>query len=261
MKKNKKNKQGKAIFVILFVICALVFGISAYKLWSYYSENSAAEMEFEQLLPEDIRDADATETGDEKSEYDYMLQFYTRLRSENEDMVGWLRIPGTRISYPVMHTPDDPEFYLRKNFAKEFSMNGTLFVNAICNAELPTDVVTVYGHRMRSLAMFGTLGDFLDPDFFAGHQKVIFDTFVRRNEYHIYGLFSLDVSIPGGFDYYNYSQFVNENEFDYFLNEVQSLLEIQNSDYTPVYGDKLLLLSTCEYTHNDGRLVIVAVRD
>ena len=250
----------KGVFVIAIVICAIVFGVSAYNLISYYSDNRAAEKGFAELLPEEIAGADVVVEGDEKSEYDYMLPHYQSLREDNSDMVGWLRIPGTRISYPVMQTKDSPEFYLRRDFNKEFSMNGCLFVDSKGDVDLPTDVVLVYGHRMRSNAMFGTLGDFLDPEFLDQTYTIIFDTFTERNVYYIYCLFSLDVSVAGSFDYYNYTQFHDRGVYDDFMNGVNAHKEIEKPENTPEYGDKILLLSTCEYTHADGRLIIVAVK-
>ena len=247
--------MNKGLAIVLIVVCAIVFCVSAYKLITYYSADRAAEKEFAQLLPEEVAGP-----SDSVSGYDMMLQYYESLRAENSDMVGWLRIPGTRISYPVMQTPDSPEYYLDKNFKKEYSANGTLFASNISDVDTPSDVVTIYGHRMKTGAMFGSLGDFLDPDFLQENDTVVFDTFTGRNEYKIYCLFSLAVGVAGEFDYYNYRDFATEDMFDMFMSQARALQNVENPSYRPVYGDKILLLSTCEYTHENGRLVAVTVR-
>ncbi len=219
----------------------------------------ASESSFASLLPEEGINY---ETAEEADPYESILPYYESLRARNGDMVGWLRIPGTRISYPVMQTPNSPEYYLDKNFEEEYSASGSLFVSEISDVNLPSDVVTIYGHRMKTGAMFGSLGDFLDLDFLGEHETIIFDTFTERNEYKIYCLFDLDVLVGEGsdFDYYNYNMFDTQERFDTFMSHVRSLMSVENPAYTPMMGDDILLLSTCEYTHEDGRLVLVAVR-
>ena len=250
----------KTIIIILIAVCAIIFGYSAYQLFSYYKTDNEAETAFAGLLPEDIGSPDAAVESGGPFDFEALLPYYEKLREENSDMVGWIRIPGTRVSYPVMQTPNSPEFYLDRDFNKSYSAAGTLFASAYCNVNLPSDVVVIYGHRMKTGAMFGSLGDFLKQDFFAEHQSIIFDTFTERNEYRIYGVFVEAVNVEDEFDYYNYNIFINEEMFNSFMSGVKRHLQIENPAYQPVFGDKILLLSTCEYTHEDGRLIVIAVR-
>ena len=180
----------KGITIVLIVICAAVFCLSAYQLLGYYGANRKAESDFANLLPEDLGGSNAAGV-EGKSAFDTLLPYYQGLRAENDDMVGWLRIPGTRISYPVMQTKNSPEYYLDKNFKKEYTANGSIFASNISDVDLPTDVVILYGHRMKTGAMFGSFGDFLDSEFLLEHDTVIFDTFTGRGEFKIYCLFSL----------------------------------------------------------------------
>ena len=251
----------KAVTIVLIAVCAAVFCYSGYRLLDYYSADKAAEKEFAELLPPEMASADAVdeETG-ELISYDPLIKYYEVLREQNSDMVGWLRLPGTRISYPVMQTPQAPEYYLRRNFAKEYSANGTLFASSISDVDAAEGVVIVYGHRMRSGAMFGTLGDYLDSEFFSSHELVLFDTFAGRGEYKVYCVFSQAVETGNDFEYYNYSAFDDESDFDGFLAQVDAAAQVSNPENAPAYGDRILLLSTCEYTHENGRLIVVAVR-
>jgi len=249
----------KTIIIVLIAVCALIFGISAYQLISYYGADSEAESAFSQLLPEEIAGPDVTTEQGGAFTFEALLPYYEKLREENGDMVGWLRIPGTRVSYPVMQSPNSPEFYLDRNFNKEYSAAGTLFVSDICDVNTPSDIVTIYGHRMKTGAMFGSLGDFLKQDFLNEHQKAIFDTFAGRKEYKIYGVFVEAVNVEGVFEYYNYNNFYDEEMFNGFMAGVRKFLKAENPAFRPVFGDKILLLSTCEYTHEDGRLIVIAV--
>lgn len=251
----------KGLLFVLIAICAIIGGISAYQLVKYYNADRAAEADFAALLPVSEQDAtDSLPFDGDWIDYDYLQTFYRELYGQNSDMIGWLSIPGTRIGYPVMQTPANPEYYLDRNFEKEYSAAGSLFASELSNVELPSDVVIIYGHRMKSGAMFGTLGSYLKPDFLSERQTIIFDTLTERYRYKVYAAFAIDVGAPGGFEYYNYSTFADEAAFNAFMEQVRILACAENPAYRPVYGDKLLLLSTCEYTHEDGRLVIVAVQ-
>ena len=251
----------KVVTIVLIAVCIVVFCISAYQLLGYYIADRAAEKEFAGLLPPEMAGADAVdeETG-RLLGYEPLQRYYEGLRDQNGDMVGWLRLPGTRISYPVMQTKQNPEYYLDRNFSKEYSASGTLFASSISDVDMPSDVVIVYGHRMKSGAMFGTLGDYLDMEFFSSHGSILFDTFSGRGEYKVYCVFSQAVGTGNDFEYYNYSDFVDEADFDGFLVQVQGLAQVLDPENEPAYGDRMLLLSTCEYTHEDGRLIVVAVK-
>jgi len=251
----------KGLTIVLIAVCVVVFGISAYQLIKYYSADKAAENDFGNLLPPDLAGSEVA-ASDEKSAYDLLLPFYRDLREQNDDMVGWLRIPGTRISYPVMQTVYSPEYYLDKNFKREYSASGSLFASSISDVDLPSDVVIIFGHRMKTGAMLGSLGNYLKADFFSEHEKVLFDTFTGRNEYKVYMVFTLAVGpeVENEFEYFNYNMFRDKEAFDSFMARAQALAVIENPANAPSFGDKLLLLSTCEYTHDNGRLVLIAVR-
>ena len=69
------------------------------------------------------------------------------LAAENPDCVGWLTIPDTGIDYPVMHTPEDPEHYLRRDFYGSSANGGTPFLDGRNLAETENQNLIVYGHN------------------------------------------------------------------------------------------------------------------
>ena len=255
--------MNKGLFIVLIAVCLIFGGVSVFQLINYYSADRAAEKDFAALLPPmSFEDNSFSSSDGDWALYDYLYAHYEGLRERNGDMVGWLSIPGTRIGYPVMQTKTSAEYYLSRNFEQEYSAAGSLFASAISDVETPSDVVIVYGHRMKTGAMFGSLGDFLSKDFLLEHETVVFDTFAGRGLYKVYGVFTIDINDEAvGFAYYDYSEFASESEFNKFIEQVGTLAAVENSAYLPVYGDKLLLLSTCEYSHEDGRLVVVAVKE
>ncbi len=90
------------------------------------------------------------------SEGEDVLAKYQELYLQNEDMVGWLSIAGTIINYPVMQSRNNPNFYLKHNFEKEYSDLGTPYVQENCDIA-ESDNLVIYGHHIKGGKMFGAL--------------------------------------------------------------------------------------------------------
>ena len=91
---------------------------------------------------------------------------------ENADMVGWIQIEGTKIDYPVMQTPADPNYYLKHDFEKHYTDYGCPFMQADCDALAPSDNLIIYGHNMKDGSMFADLAKYRSNDFWQNHKTV-----------------------------------------------------------------------------------------
>ena len=87
----------------------------------------------------------------------------TMTSASNPDMVGWIKINGTNINYPVMQTPENPDYYLDHDFYKNQSVYGCPYVQANCDVKTPSDNVIVYAHHMNDGSMFANLELFRIP--------------------------------------------------------------------------------------------------
>lgn len=188
-----------------------------------------------------------------------VLPEYAALYGENSDLVGWLTVGGTPIDYPVTQS-QEPDYYLYRNFRKEDSAHGCLYVRESCDPFTPSDNVTVYGHRMRDGSMFAGLAKYRSESFCRDHPAFRFDTIYERHTYTIFAVFTTTATKDVGFAYHLFENAANEAEFDEFVSTCKSL-SLYDTGITPKHGDRLLCLSTCEYTRPNGRLVIAAVRD
>ena len=189
-----------------------------------------------------------------------ILPEYEPFYELNNDMVGWITIKDTKINYPVMQTPDDPDYYLKRSFYKMESDWGSIYAREVCDINKPSDNITLYGHHMKDASMFAQLTKFQYKDFWQSHQTFTFDTLYERHTYKIWAVFK--ASADYGDDYFGYHRFVDaatEEEFAEFVKNVKDL-DFYDTGITPVYGDKLLTLSTCEYSLDNGRFVVCAVR-
>ncbi len=190
---------------------------------------------------------------------DTVLFEYQALYEMNRDMVGWIEIPGTAINYPVVQTPKQPNFYLRKNFYKEKATCGTIYVREACDVNLPSDNVTLYGHNMRNGTMFADLHKYKSKSFWENNRYVYFDTLHEQHTYEIFSVFLTTADLTKGFTYHIYDTFPTEKDFNAFVSTCKNIDKYETG-IMPVFGDKLLTLSTCDKSIEDGRLVVVCRR-
>lgn len=180
----------------------------------------------------------------------------------NNDLVGWVQIPDTpnNVSYPVLQRPDDPDYYLYRDFYGEDDNAGSIYAEEHADVFGPSDVVTLHGHHMGDGTMFHDLKNFKSKSYFDSHKTVYFDTLYDYREYEVVMVLQCNGSPSNYYPYFAYHAYKNFKTEAGFNNYVNSLREIaiQGEDAELTYGDKLLLLSTCDYgTYPDGRMVVV----
>ena len=96
-----------------------------------------------------------------------ILPKYQDLYAQNSDLVGWLTIDAIGVDYPVMQTPGDNEYYLRRGFDKVYSLAGSLFLDENCRITSPSTANwLIYGHNMSDGSMFGQLDKYAEESFY-----------------------------------------------------------------------------------------------
>lgn len=248
----------KRIYVAGITLCTLMLCISLFQIISHYREGKKHTDDFAQLaeLVEQNEESEEQESGSREGESTLLLH-YRELAGQNSDMMGWLSIEGTGINYPVMHTPDSPDFYLSRNFEKESSNYGVPYLAEDCDPSGNGDNLIIYGHHIKGGRMFGALMDYTKKEFFESHKIIRFDTLEELAEYEIIAVFKTTVYNDTGFPYYLFTSANKEEEFTTYVETCREL-SLYDTGETAVYGDRLLTLSTCEYSAANGRLVVVA---
>lgn len=174
------------------------------------------------------------------------------LQQENDECVGWLYIDGTRVNYPIMHTPDNPEKYLRLNFYEEYSVSGVPFMDGACRL---TDMhIILYGHNMRNDTMFGDVAGYTKHEFRDEHPFIEFETANGCVQYEVFAVAIVDATD----DWY----FTNPaDQPDNYAEKIAYIkaIDLYDTGIVPEYGEKLLTLSTCYGNDEDARLIVVAV--
>lgn len=259
---KQKNFKGNGYLAGL-MISVLLFSISLYQVVSHYAGAKQAEEEFS-LLAESVAQAEESaekepegETEENGEESRSPLQKYEELFRQNNDMAGWIMVEDTPINYPVMYTPDNPNYYLNHSFYKESSAYGVPYIAEQCDPLMPSDNVIIYGHHMNNGSMFSGLLNFEDRDFYEQHKTVRFDTLTETAEYEVFAIFKTTAYDDVGFPYYLFSNAETEEDFTDYIKQCKDL-SLYETGVTAEYGDKLLTLSTCEYSNTNGRFVVVA---
>ena len=172
----------------------------------------------------------------------------------NPDTVGFVRLDDV-LSLPVVQRPNDNEFYLNHSFNLEESFAGTLFLDG-SNLLVPEDnSLIVYGHNMRNGTMFRPLIAYEQLSFLKEHPLLRFDTIYKNRVYAPFAVFTVTAD-EGSARYMNIRQFMfDEESWDEYISDMRAL-SVHNIDIDVEYGDHVLLLVTCEYTHNNGRFVV-----
>ncbi len=254
-----------AVFVGTFIYCAITivnYMVGSNQVSGAYGDLSDLRDQYmtqntepEHTLPQGV----VPTLPDGEKDPQYILPELQELYNQNQDLVGWIKIPGTNVDYPVVQTPSNPNYYLRRGFDKKYSTWGCLYVREKCNVYTPSDNVVIYGHRMRDGTMFAQLLKYKEEEFWKEHQTFSFDTLYERHTYQIIAVFKTSANIGQGFAYHTFNDAKSQEEFDQFIQTVHELAPY-DTGITAQYGDMLLTLSTCDYSLDNGRFVVVAKR-
>lgn len=257
----------KKIHSLILILLIVILAISSYFFIKEIADNKKENDLYEELkeiVQEEQKSTDENQFTDNlknetsnlssKSVKNYDLQSILKI---NSDIIGWIKIDGTNIDYPVMQNED---FYLHRNVYKNYSNSGTPYLAEYCNVKT-SDNLIIYGHHMNNNTMFSNLVNYENYNYYKNHKYIKFytleDNKTIENDYEIVFAFKTVAYSDKGFKYYNYTKFYDENDFNSFVQKCRNY-EFYNTNVKVNYGDKLITLSTCEYSQKNGRMVIIA---
>lgn len=174
------------------------------------------------------------------------------LKAINDDIVGWIKIDGTQVNYPVV-IGDDNDYYLSHAYNGEYLRSGTIFVDYRSSKNAPTDNYNYvfYGHNMANGAMFATVKKFLKEEMF--NEKLIY--YYTLNGVYVYEPFVM-LNTDTSFFYYRIF-FQSDEQYEAFLG---SMVEnsIFKKDVELTADDRIISLSTCNNSRVTGRYCLQA---
>ena len=242
------KKKIKIVDVLLVVLIGILL-FSGYKLIKIKQESDTIETQFEKL--EQIIQTE--ETTDEI--YSTAKEKYQSVYDINNHFIGWIFLPDTALNYPVMQTKDSPEYYLRRDFEGKYSSYGVPFMDYKCTVD-ESDNIIIYGHNMTNGTMFSAVTQYSNKQYWENHRYIGFDTMNGFGTYEvaIHGLIDLKTT---DFNYIADVDFTRKEHFDSYIAQAKQY-QMYDTGVSLEYGDKLLLLSTCQTGNDDGRHIIIA---
>ena len=255
------NKVSKTILMLLIVVLA----ISSYFFIKELVKNKKETDIFDDLQeivenPENttnenqFTDILENEEGNLSYENTYNLENIAKI---NSDIIGWIKIDGTNIDYPIMQNGD---YYLHKDIYKNYSSHGTPYLAPFCNLK-KSDNLIIYGHHMKDNTMFSQLEKYKSYNFYLNHKYIKFFTIedgrTIENTYEVMIAFKTIAYSDEGFRYYSYTDFQNYEDYEEFVENCRNL-EFYYTGVVGTHQDKYITLSTCEYSQKNGRMVVVA---
>ena len=227
-----RNKPALIFFCLLLSAAAVLSGVKIYselrerqkEKKDFSSVAEIAEQPMTEAPAESVTDTE-TETSAEPTEQSVAEHNIQALIAENADCIGWLSVDGTNISYPIMHTPEEPQKYLRCSFYGQYSQSGVPFLDGRCSTDGGN--LIIYGHNMKNGTMFSDLKRYLDNDFLNAHRTVRLET-------------------ADGVFFFTVTEVLKTNTADPWYNRITC------------EDGRRLILSTCHGSVKDGRLLIIA---
>lgn len=240
----------KVLYIILIIALIGIMLISAINIFKNLTEDKKQEKVYSELS-KSISLENQQENNEEQQSEDYSNVFKL-----NTDMVAWLKIEGTNINYPVMQTPQKPDYYINKNFYKQPSSWGTPYMEEECDINSSSNLI-IYGHHINNNKMFGELENYKNKKYYNDHKVIKLITQSGIREYEIVTVFKTTVYEENEFKYYEFINYKTQQQLNTFINQCESKA-FYNTGVNCTEGDKLITLSTCEYSSKNGRLVVVA---
>ena len=264
------NTSMKKLAVVLAVVLILGSTVAACWLVNVWHESDVQKAKITEIRKmavrgtvtdlkgglEPVTEPSAAPQSGAESLGEPILHDFAVLKEKNPDCIGWVFIPGTSIDFPVMQNSD---FYLKHDFDGNYTDYGLPFLDERCSLST-SDNLIIYGHHMNDGSMFSTLLNYADEDYCAAHPEITLETEQGVESYLVAAI----VRAAGSYGPEDWSLFDQINmSVDSFNVLVENLNErrLYDTGRELVFGDRLLTLVTCEYSQNNGRLAVIAVKE
>lgn len=266
--KKKKSKFG-LVGVFLLLLAGLVIGYSMYQIYGIVSEDYANEETINEMqqfvsLAEDgttvtsvVYNPLEPKKGITEELASGLDIDFAGLRAVNPDVIGWIVVPNTDISYPILQGTDN-DYYLKHGPDKADNRAGSIFMDCNCDADFNDRNTIIYGHRMNSGSMFAQLHKFNEEEGFLERTPVIYIYLCdgSRRSYKIFSIHEVDaVSDAPAYQ-------IGFNNNDEFMSWEQKMSSESLRTTQEVCGcsDESITLSTCTHDDASKRFVVQAHR-
>lgn len=252
------SKFSNKVFCISVVTLALIFFITSV---IFISANYISKLHNKSLNKNIVQKYKRNSSRTKSSHYPAgMLPDFYKLYDTNSDIKGWISIPQTVVNYPVVQSTDN-DYYLHNNFNKAADNYGSLFLDYRDNINVQSQNLIIYGHNMKDGQMLTSIVNYQQTDFYKTSSLITFNTIYSHYSWKVFAAFIANADPKDGYVFnYLVTNFSSDNDFNSFVKEVRARSLINTPSVDVVPGDTLLTLSTCYYSSNNARFVVMARR-
>ena len=251
--KRVKTSNKKYILVPLII---LLITLLCYLFYNFYI--NIRDKKLSENLQNGLTNCNSTNEINNDM-HNELIEKVKELQKENEDVKAWIKINDTNINYPVVQANDN-DYYLYRNYKKENSNYGSIFIDSNSNIENPNSNIIMYGHNMKDGSMFKDLLKYADEEYYNNHKYIEFVTNTSSSTYEIIAVFKSRIFYKNEknvFRYYQCTNLNNEQDYNYYVNNCKEL-SLYDTGVNAEYGEQIITLITCEYSSENGRMVVVA---
>lgn len=248
-----KIKKGNLLIGFIQVISIIII-ISLYYIYLWYIDNKKTENILNEIYENaNVSSDNISIDNDLKIEVENID--FNKLINKNPDTIGWIKVLGTDINYPVVQTNNN-DFYLTHSFDKSYNKAGWIFADYINknlkNNELDKNTI-IYGHNRQNNSMFGTLSNVFKEEWLSNKENhyINFSTLNNNMVWEVFSTYTIEKE-----EYYIQSNFSSDEEYISFLNTIKNR-STYKYDVNISKEDKILTLSTCTNV-GEGRTVLHA---
>lgn len=270
-----KSKLRDILIVILFLILLYCIGSLGYRFYQY-QQGTSTYNEAEELvaLPDfsnievpattmtnntdstkaDSADVSIEETAAAPDPYTEALRNmdFAELQKVNSDILGWIVMPNTIVSYPLVQAADN-DFYLYRTWKKSDSIVGSIFMDSLCSPDLSDFHTLIYGHNMNNGSMFGTLKKFKTLEYWQTHQNFMISTDDGVYTYKIFSAFEANLTDPV------FMVKINRDDEKQMLIDCAVTKSAIAIGMVPTTEDQIVTLSTCTGRGHETRWVVLGI--
>lgn len=245
---------------IVIVFCVAVIGYSGYNLASLYLEYQSIDQANQEIVDEYVTNGDDENSAGEPSEQPVVYEpghdsvDFDSLLSRNDEVVGWIEIPDTRVDYPVLF-PSSPNEYLYADIDHEYFRAGSIFLDSRMTTPFNCNNTVIYGHNMKNGSMFHDIKQYVNQDFAQAHPYIYF--YQTDGSILAYKVIGAGVIKATSEFYTNYNIDLQE-----YYQKIKDYSNI-SVDFDASLDNPVIMLSTCATGSSDelNRYVVHAILD
>lgn len=266
-KKIKKRTRKQYLWVIILLISLIILGYAGFKIINWYQDNKKTSKQIEEIdqtvkveeVPASNEDTLVNEPKKDDKNNDYWNYIklplinvnFNDLMNKNPDTVGFLKVNGTNINYPVVQTNDN-KFYLNHSFDKSYNEAGWVFMDYRNDVNQLSDNTIIYAHGRWDTTMFGSLKNVFKNNWYQNTDNYVvhLSTPAYNSLWQVFSVYTIPTET-----YYITSNFGTDESYQKFLTIIQSR-SVYKFNASVNTNDKILTLSTC--LNNKEKVVLHA---